>query len=160
VLSRLDAKATNFRRLKCLWLIRLVLASHICSMNLIPWFHTWVKKGPLTTMEDLSACNPNQHWYTYIPSTKTFERRTWGRLGTTWEDFKTIRDLLEHLLASWWFKYYWRLSACSARGCLGTTHRGLQEYLSTYHSSKKVLGGLLYGHPSAHHQGVSCLYMG
>jgi hypothetical protein len=30
---------------------------------------------------------------------KTFKRRTRGRLGTTWEDFKTTQDLLEHLLA-------------------------------------------------------------
>jgi hypothetical protein len=71
---------------------------------------------------------------------KTFERRTQRCLGTAREDFKTTQDLLDHLLASWLFKYYWRLLACSARGCLGTTSRSVQDYSNTSDSTTKYSG--------------------
>jgi hypothetical protein len=62
-------KNTSYEDLSVLGFNRLDFASHIFSTDSIPWVHNWGKKGPLTTTEDLSACNPNEVWYTYIPST-------------------------------------------------------------------------------------------
>jgi hypothetical protein len=48
-------------KIKVLGYNRLVLASHICSTDSIPWVHTRRKKGPLATTEDLSACKYKQN---------------------------------------------------------------------------------------------------
>jgi hypothetical protein len=46
----------HLSKIKVLSFIRLILASHICSTDSIPWVHTWGKKGPLTMTENLSTC--------------------------------------------------------------------------------------------------------
>jgi hypothetical protein len=73
-------------------------------------------------------------------SSKTFRARTWGRLGTTRESFKTTQGwsgVHSSLVA---VQVLLIIFACSIRGRLRTTRKGLQDYSNPLHSPTKYSG--------------------
>jgi hypothetical protein len=100
-------------KIKVLDFIRLILASHICSTDSIPWVHTWGKKGPLTTTEDLSACKST---WSLIRIYTVNRSRLWSSSSSLhFFDSNSSRTVLERELLTWWISL--EVSARLATSC-------------------------------------------
>jgi hypothetical protein len=74
-----------------------------------------------------------QHEYYWRPSREALGD-AWGLLEKT---SRQLKDQLEYLPASGWFKHSWGLSACSTWGRSRTTH---QDYSKTFYLTTKYSG--------------------